>query len=167
MFMLFLSDHQAQSVTLPHAGANLMCAAFAVFWRAGAQRTTHQAALWPVACQPCAVFFAISTARKSVIIRLYWPCKSPKSPMASPKPLSEMKADAVMSGADLVQREGSEPWVLARDSAVLVLLYGCGSAHIRSAQSQSRARAKPRQRRFAHHRQRRQGAHCARAAGGH
>ncbi len=49
--------------------------------------------------------------------------RSPKIPHAIPKPLSPRAARDLIDGA----REAStEPWIAARDAAVLTLLYGCG-----------------------------------------
>ncbi len=47
--------------------------------------------------------------------------RSPKLPHAIPKPLPAPAAGKVMAGTD-----HAEPWVTARDTAVLTLLYGCG-----------------------------------------
>lgn len=49
--------------------------------------------------------------------------RSPKQPKSLPKPLSAAEALSV-SAYDSQMRE--EPWVAARDAAVLGLLYGCG-----------------------------------------
>ncbi len=49
--------------------------------------------------------------------------RSPKQPKSLPKPLSDSQALAVVS-RDAQMHE--EPWVAARDAAVLTLLYGCG-----------------------------------------
>jgi integrase/recombinase XerC len=48
---------------------------------------------------------------------------APKAPRRLPRPLGVNDALAVVSGADLV---ADEPWVAARDGAVLALLYGAG-----------------------------------------
>ncbi len=48
---------------------------------------------------------------------------APKAPRRLPRPLGVADALAVVSGADLV---AEEPWVAARDGAVLALLYGAG-----------------------------------------
>ena len=47
--------------------------------------------------------------------------RSPKLPHAIPKPLPAPATGKVMAGTD-----HAEPWVTARDTAVLTLLYGCG-----------------------------------------
>lgn len=51
--------------------------------------------------------------------------RSPKLPHAVPKPLSPEKARQVAK-ADVLAAEETPRWVLARDQAVLTLLYGCG-----------------------------------------
>lgn len=49
--------------------------------------------------------------------------RSPKQPKSLPKPLSDRQALAVVA-VDTQMNE--EPWIAARDAAVLSLLYGCG-----------------------------------------
>ncbi|MEM8644314.1 MAG: tyrosine recombinase XerC [Pseudomonadota bacterium] len=49
----------------------------------------------------------------------------PKLPHAVPKPLPEAKATALLEGPDIAAPDAPE-WTLARDSAVLTLLYGSG-----------------------------------------
>ncbi|HEY0214044.1 MAG TPA: tyrosine recombinase XerC [Paenirhodobacter sp.] len=49
--------------------------------------------------------------------------RAPKFQRKLPRPLSEDAARAVI---DQVEVQASEPWVAARDQAVVVLLYGCG-----------------------------------------
>lgn len=49
--------------------------------------------------------------------------RSPKQPKSLPKPLSATQALAVVSEANQLSEE---PWISARNSAVLTLLYGCG-----------------------------------------
>jgi integrase/recombinase XerC len=51
--------------------------------------------------------------------------RAPKVAKTLPKPLSVVTAKRV-SDADVRAGEAREPWVLARDAAVLALLYGCG-----------------------------------------
>ncbi len=50
----------------------------------------------------------------------------PKIGHSVPKPITEKKAKIVMTGSDVVHRENIPDWVVARDSAVLTLLYGSG-----------------------------------------
>lgn len=49
--------------------------------------------------------------------------RSPKQPKSLPKPLSDRQAVTVVS-SDAQLHE--EPWIAARDAAVMTLLYGCG-----------------------------------------
>jgi integrase/recombinase XerC len=49
----------------------------------------------------------------------------PKVPHSVPKPLTAPKATALVDGADIASPDAPE-WILARDSAVLALLYGSG-----------------------------------------
>ncbi|KQV73208.1 tyrosine recombinase XerC [Rhizobium sp. Root1220] len=49
--------------------------------------------------------------------------RSPKQPKSLPKPLSDRQAISVVS--DEAQLH-DEPWIAARDAAVMTLLYGCG-----------------------------------------
>ena len=51
--------------------------------------------------------------------------RSPKLPHAVPKPLSPEKASQ-LAKADVLATDETPRWVLARDQAVLTLLYGCG-----------------------------------------
>jgi integrase/recombinase XerC len=51
--------------------------------------------------------------------------RAPKVPKTLPKPLAVASAQRI-SDADLRAGEEREPWVLARDAAVLALLYGSG-----------------------------------------
>jgi integrase/recombinase XerC len=49
----------------------------------------------------------------------------PKLPHSVPKPLTAQKATALVDGADIAASEQPE-WIIARDTAVLALLYGSG-----------------------------------------
>ena len=49
--------------------------------------------------------------------------KRPKTPHAVPKPLSP---EAALASIDMVEALDVTPWVAARDTAILMLLYGCG-----------------------------------------
>lgn len=51
--------------------------------------------------------------------------RPPKLPHALPKPVS-MRDALTISTTDMHSGAGIEPWVSARDAAVLTLLYGCG-----------------------------------------
>jgi integrase/recombinase XerC len=49
----------------------------------------------------------------------------PKLPHSVPKPLNAQKATALVDGADIASPDQAE-WIIARDTAVLALLYGSG-----------------------------------------
>ena len=49
----------------------------------------------------------------------------PKLPHSVPKPLTAPKATALVDGADIASPDAAE-WIVARDTAVLALLYGSG-----------------------------------------
>lgn len=49
--------------------------------------------------------------------------RTPRQPKTLPKPLPASKAVELASGAAI---EHSEPWIAARDTAIISLLYGCG-----------------------------------------
>lgn len=49
--------------------------------------------------------------------------RSPKQPKSLPKPLSDSQAVTVVSNEAQLHEE---PWIAARDAAVMTLLYGCG-----------------------------------------
>lgn len=52
--------------------------------------------------------------------------RSPKLPHAIPKPLNPDAAKQTLKQVEANVTGSAEPWVIARDSAVLMLLYGCG-----------------------------------------
>lgn len=51
--------------------------------------------------------------------------RAPKTARTLPKPIGIAAAKRLLE-SDLRAGEGREPWILARDAAVLALLYGCG-----------------------------------------
>jgi integrase/recombinase XerC len=51
--------------------------------------------------------------------------RTPKLPRTLPKPLA-ISAATKIANTDLREGEEREPWIIARDAAVLTLLYGCG-----------------------------------------
>lgn len=51
--------------------------------------------------------------------------RGPRIPRTLPRPIVA-KAARAMTGVDIRAGEEREPWILARDAAVLSLLYGCG-----------------------------------------
>ena len=69
----------------------------------------------------------------------------PKLPHSVPKPLTAPKATALVDSADIASPDAPE-WILARDTAVLALLYGSGLriSEALSLQPQGRADQRPR-----------------------
>ena len=52
--------------------------------------------------------------------------RGPRLPKSLPKPLTEADAIEVMDAAELPTSDAAEPWIGARDAAIVTLLYGCG-----------------------------------------
>ena len=52
--------------------------------------------------------------------------RSPKREHRLPRPVSKTDAKRLIDDVDVSGAETEEPWVLARDTAVITLLYGCG-----------------------------------------
>ena len=49
--------------------------------------------------------------------------RAPKAPKRVPRPIEQDKARQVLDEASIIH---AEPWIAARDTAVIALLYGCG-----------------------------------------
>jgi integrase/recombinase XerC len=64
-------------------------------------------------------FAAAEAGREGALPRL----KGPKKPRSVPRPISP---DEAVSLAETAAEDASEPWIAARDQAVLMLLYGSG-----------------------------------------
>ncbi len=123
-FMLFLSGYRGESVSI-HMLDELDVRVFRSFL---ARRRNEGASSRSLARTLSALRGFFRFLKRSHILdnQAILAVQRPKIPHSLPKALSEDKAQKVMNGADLVQRDGAEPWVLARDSAVLLLLYGSG-----------------------------------------
>lgn len=52
--------------------------------------------------------------------------RGPRLPKVAPRPLTIDDAAAAIESVDLAAPAEAEPWIMARDAAVLSLLYGCG-----------------------------------------
>ena len=92
--------------------------------------------------------------------------RTPKIAKTLPKPLAIAAAKRI-ADTDLRAGEEREPWILARDAAVLALLYGSGLRISEALGLQARGHSGARPRRRHHgHRQGQQGAHGAGAAAG-
>jgi len=68
-------------------------------------------------------FFRFLDRRKGIGNAALDALASPKLPQGLPRPLAAEAARKTVSASDVVSEE---PWVAARDTAVLMLLYGCG-----------------------------------------
>jgi integrase/recombinase XerC len=68
-------------------------------------------------------FFRFAEARGHFHNKAYGAVRSPKLPHAIPRPLSIEMAEKVTADEDMASEE---PWIAARDKAVLTLLYACG-----------------------------------------
>ena len=76
-------------------------------------------------CRPCARLRAISPAMGGDAASALGAIRAPKAARRLPRPLSPADARAVATTAPR-EGEAREPWVLARDAAVLALCYGAG-----------------------------------------
>ena len=128
--MLFLSSHRGESVTIDMLEAMDVRGfrSFLAHRRAGTVGRGEGASSRSLARTLSALrsFFRFLNHHNIIENQSVLAVQMPKIPHSVPKPLSELKAGNVMNSADLVQRDGADPWVLARDSAVLLLLYGSG-----------------------------------------
>ncbi len=68
-------------------------------------------------------FYRWLSERKGFDATIVLSTRSPKFEARLPRPVSEEAAKILM---DSVQVQSLEPWIAARDLAVLILLYGCG-----------------------------------------
>jgi integrase/recombinase XerC len=68
-------------------------------------------------------FFRFAEARGAFHNKAYGAVRSPKLPHAIPRPLS---IDMAMKVTAADASDGNEAWIIARDHAVLTLLYACG-----------------------------------------
>ena len=68
-------------------------------------------------------FFRYLTTKRLVDMAALSALRTPKKPHVLPKPVSEDKASEILKQVSDLQEE---PWVAARDTAVIALLYGCG-----------------------------------------
>jgi integrase/recombinase XerC len=124
IFLDFLSDHLGGLPTLA-ALAGLATRDFRAFMaaRAGADLAkTSQARTLSV----LRGFFRFLERRgllKNDSLRLL---RGPRLPRSVPKPLSVRDAVDALDEVEQVQSVEAEPWIAARDAAILALLYGCG-----------------------------------------
>jgi len=68
-------------------------------------------------------FFRFLAEREGAEVTAVLSARSPRHRRTLPRPLAEDAARAVL---DTVGLQSAEPWIAARDAAVVTLLYGCG-----------------------------------------
>ena len=122
-FAAFLMDHLGG----PPANADLEGLAAADFRAFLAKRRSRGTVSCTLARQLSAIRSFFRYAERNGLFRnaALSALKSPKLPHSVPKPLSIEQAARVAKG-DVLATDEIPKWVLARDAAVLTLLYGCG-----------------------------------------
>jgi integrase/recombinase XerC len=122
-FMAFLADHLGDAPTLADL-ANLTPSDFRAFL---ARRRNKGSGSRTLARQLSAIrsYFRFLERRKVLSNAALSVLKAPKIPHAVPKPVTPDAARDLIK-ADTLAGEETPAWVLARDAAVLTLLYGCG-----------------------------------------
>jgi integrase/recombinase XerC len=122
-FMAFLADHLGGAPTLADL-ANLTPSDFRAFL---ARRRNSGSGSRTLARQLSAIrsYFRFLERRKILSNPALSVLRAPKIPHAVPKPVTPQAARDLIK-ADALAGEETEAWVLARDAAVLTLLYGCG-----------------------------------------
>lgn len=120
-FLYFLAGHSGGPVSLTALG-DLKVADFRAFL---AQRRADGLSSRSLARALSVVrsFFRYLARRGVVDNASVTAVRSPKIPHSIPRPLTAQAAKTVAGGADIAE---GEPWVAARDTAVMTLLYGCG-----------------------------------------
>src|SRR5262245_39003528 len=122
-FMAFLSDHLGDAPTLADL-AGLTPSDFRAFL---ARRRNEGSGSRTLARQLSAIrsYFRFLERRRILSNAALSVLRTPKIPHAVPKPITPEAARDLIK-ADTLSGEETPPWVLARDAAVLTLLYGCG-----------------------------------------
>lgn len=123
-FMRFMADHLGGQVTLAEM-ETLRVADFRAFLAARRRDGTASRSL---ARQLSAIrsLFAFLEKRGLVTNPAIGAVQTPKLPHSVPKPLSENAAARVTNEAHEAAHPEAPAWEMARDEAVLILLYGCG-----------------------------------------
>jgi integrase/recombinase XerC len=120
-FFAFLQEHLGGQVTLAHLAA-LRVADFRSFLARRRNEGLSSTSLGR-ALSALRGFYRYLERNDLAANQAVHSVKRPKTPHAVPKPLSE---DAARAAIDTVETLDRAPWVLARDVALLTLLYGCG-----------------------------------------
>lgn len=120
-FTRFLADHLGSAVDL-QALADLRPADIRAWLAArhgsGLARTSNARALSVVRS-----FFRFLRRSRGIGNAAVAAIRGPRLPQTAPRPLSEADARAVVDSAGALPEE---PWIAARDTALVSLLYGCG-----------------------------------------
>lgn len=122
-FMAFLADHLGDAPTFADL-ASLTPSDFRAFL---ARRRNQGSGSRTLARQLSAIrsLFRFLERRKILTNPALSVLRAPKIPHAVPKPVTPQAARDLIK-ADTLSNEGTPAWVMARDAAVLTLLYGCG-----------------------------------------
>jgi integrase/recombinase XerC len=122
-FMAFLADHLGDAPTLADL-ANLTPSDFRAFL---ARRRNSGSGSRTLARQLSAIrgYFRFLERRKILTNAALSVLRAPKVPHGVPKPVSPQSALELIR-ADTLSGDETPAWVIARDAAVLTLLYGCG-----------------------------------------
>jgi len=120
-FLEFLSSHLGQTITLSDL-TGLKISDFRA-WLASRRRDGVGPATLARALSAVRSFYAWLDRRFGVTAPALALVEGPKLPRPKPKPVSETAALDLIAESEV---RGGEPWVEARDAAILYLLYGCG-----------------------------------------
>jgi integrase/recombinase XerC len=122
-FLSFLADHLGGAPTLKHL-AKLAPADVRAFMAARRSEGIGNRSLMRALAGTRSFARFLERNGKGTVAALT-AIRSPKLPKSLPKPLA-VSAARQMTETSLREGETREPWVIARDAAVLALLYGCG-----------------------------------------
>jgi integrase/recombinase XerC len=122
-FLSFLTDHLGSAPTLKQL-AKLTPADIRAFMAARRNEGAGNRSLMRTlaGCRSFARFLERNGKGKVAALAAV---RTPKLPRTLPKPLA-ISAATKIADTDLREGEEREPWIIARDAAVLALLYGCG-----------------------------------------
>lgn len=122
-FLAFLQDHLGDTPTLASiAGLTPQdLRAYLAFRRQGEERLGDRSVARALAALRS--FFGFLERRHGVNTARLKLVRGPRVKLGLPRPVSEAAAAALLEDAE---GQDNEPWIAARDAAVLTLLYGCG-----------------------------------------
>ena len=120
-FLGFLAAHRGERTRLPQL-ADLKAGDFRA-WLAARARDGISHRSNARALSALKTFFRYLERRHDIENAALANLTGPKIPRSLPRPVSEESARKILTTRDTLP---GEPWVIARDTAVLTLLYGCG-----------------------------------------